>query len=271
MAAVNASARTMWALGDYHRFATETVWELGPVLVRACGVSAGQRVLDVAAGTGNVAIRAAQAGARVVASDVATENFDAGRRAARAAGVDLEWVEGDAQALPFADDEFDVVTSCFGVMFAPDHAAAARELLRVCRPGGVIGLVNFTPGGAGGDFFRVLSAYAPPAPSGARSPLLWGTEDHVKGLLGGQVQALEMTRHDYAETATSPRSYFELFRDSFGPMVAIYAGLRDQAERRAELDAAFLQFIARWNRGGSGSQVRIPYEYLLVVARKPGA
>src|SRR5687767_6358831 len=198
-----AAERAMWALGDYHRFAKETVWELGPVLVAACGVSAGQRVLDVAAGTGNVAIRAAQTGASVVASDVTLENFDAGRRAARTAGVDLEWIEGDAQALPFADDEFDVVTSCFGVMFAPDHEAAASELLRVCRPGGVIGLINFTPDGAGGDFFRVLSAYAPPSPSAAPSPLLWGTEDHVKNLFGDRVQALAMSRHEYCETAMS--------------------------------------------------------------------
>ena len=271
MATVHASARTMWALGDYHRFATETVWELGPVLVTACGVSAGQRVLDVAAGTGNVAIRAAQAGARVVASDVTPENFDAGRRAARAAGVDVEWTEGDAQALPFANDEFDVVTSCFGVMFAPDHGAAANELLRVCRPGGVIGLINFTPDGAGGDFFRVLSAFAPPAPSGAPSPLLWGTKDHVKNLFGHRVQALEMTRHEYCETAMSSRAYFELFRDSFGPMVAIYAGLRGEPGRIAELDAAFMKFIARWNRNTSEGHVRIPYEYLLVLAHKLGA
>src|SRR5688572_17931389 len=271
MVTVNASARAMWASGDYHRFATATVWELGPVLVAACGVSAGQRVLDVAAGTGNVAIRAAQTGASVVASDVTLENFDAGRRAARTAGVDLEWIEGDAQALPFADDEFDVVTSCFGVMFAPDHEAAASELLRVCRPGGVIGLINFTPDGAGGDFFRVLSAFAPPAPSAAPSPLLWGTEDHVKNLFGERVQALEMTRHEYCETAMSSRVYFELFRDSFGPMVAIHAGLCDQAARSAELDAAFMKFIARWNRGTSEGQVRIPYEYLLVVAHKLGA
>mgnify|MGYP001407192110 CR=1 FL=1 len=271
MATVNASARAIWALGDYHRFATETVWELGSVLVTACGVSAGQRVLDVAAGTGNVAIRAAQTGASVVASDVTPENFDAGRRAARAAGVDVEWIEGDAQALPFANDEFDVVTSCFGVMFAPDHGTAASELLRVCRPGGVIGLINFTPDGAGGDFFRVLSAYAPPAPSAAPSPLLWGTEDHVKNLVGHGVQALEMTRHEYDETAASSRAYFELFRDSFGPMVAIRAGLRDQAARLAELDAAFMKFIARWNRDASEGHVRIPYEYLLVLAHKLGA
>jgi ubiquinone/menaquinone biosynthesis C-methylase UbiE len=268
MATVNSSARMMWALGDYHRFAIETVWELGPVLVTACRVSAGQRVLDVAAGSGNVGIRAGQAGASVVASDVTPENFDSGRRAARAAGVDLGWIAGDAAALPFADDQFDVVTSCFGVMFAPDHRAAASELLRVCRPGGVIGLINFTPDGAGGDFFRVLSAYAPPAPSAAPSPLLWGTEEHVKNLFGDRVQPLEMTRHEYCETAMSSRAYYELFRDSFGPMVAIRAGLRDQPARMAELDAAFMKFIARWNRNASEGRVRIPYEYLLVIAHK---
>jgi ubiquinone/menaquinone biosynthesis C-methylase UbiE len=268
MAAINA-VRTMWALGDYHRFATATVWELGPVLAAACGISKGQRVLDVAAGTGNVAIRAAQAGASVVASDVTPENFDAGRGAAREAGVDLEWVEGDAQALPFDAAEFDVVTSCFGAMFAADHRATAGELLRVCRPGGVIGMINFTPDGAGGDFFRMLSAYAPPAPPDALPPLLWGTEDHVRNLFGDRVQSLKMTRHKYFETAASSREYFELFRHTFGPMLAIYASLNDQAGRTAELDAQFLQFIDRWNRGAPEHRVRIPYEYLLVVARKP--
>ncbi|MGH7694548.1 MAG: class I SAM-dependent methyltransferase, partial [Gemmatimonadaceae bacterium] len=128
--------RRMWALGDYHRFATETVWQLGPILVRACGISAGQRVLDVAAGTGNVAIRAAEVGARVVASDLTPENFAAGRREAAARGVELEWIEADAERLPFADDEFDVVTSSLGAIFAPDHRAAAYEMFRVCRRGG---------------------------------------------------------------------------------------------------------------------------------------
>lgn len=270
MASANASVRTMWALGDYHRFATATVWGLGPLLVRACGISAGQRVLDVAAGTGNVAIRAAQAGASVVASDVTPENFDAGRHAAREAGVDLEWIEGDAQALPFGDAEFDVVTSCFGAMFAPDHQAVASELTRVCRHGGVIGMMNFTPDDAGGDFFRILAGYAPPAPPGALPPLLWGTEDHVRNLYGQKVRSLTMTRQEYVETASSSREYFELFRHSFGPMVAIHASLSDQPVRAAELDAAFLQFIERWNRGGPNGRVEIPYEYLLVIARKDG-
>jgi ubiquinone/menaquinone biosynthesis C-methylase UbiE len=268
MTAANAAVRTMWALGDYHRFALSTVWQLGPALVSACDISAGQRVLDVAAGTGNIAIRAAQAGASVVASDVTIENFDAGRRAAGEMGVEVEWVEGDAAALPFADAEFDVVTSCLGAMFAPDHQAVASELLRVCRPGGVIGMINFTPDGAGADFFRVLAPYAPLPPPGALPPLLWGTEEHVRKLYGNAVHSLVMSRHDYVETASSPRDYLELFRTTFGPMVAIYASLSDPA-RSADLDAAFLEFVARWNRGGPPvGDVAIPYEYLLVVACK---
>jgi ubiquinone/menaquinone biosynthesis C-methylase UbiE len=267
MASANASVRSMWALGDYHRFATATVWGLGPVLVKACGIARGQRVVDVAAGTGNVAIRAALAGANVAALDMTPEHFDAGRRVAREAGVELEWIEGDAQAIPFDDAEFDVVTSCLGAMFAPDHHATARELVRVCRSGGVIGMINFTPNGAGADFFRMLAAYLP-APPDAPVPLLWGTEDYVRGLLGEAARSLTMTRHEYVETASSPREYFELFRDTFGPLVAIYASLGQDAARITELDAAFHQFIARWNRSASAGRVEIPYEYLLVVVRK---
>ncbi len=159
-----AAERAMWALGDYHAFAKQTVWELGPLLVEACGITEGQRVLDVAAGTGNVAIRAAAAGADVVASDLTPENFDAGRAEARAQGVAVEWVEADAEALPFADGEFDAVTSSFGAMFAPDHQQVADELLRVCRPGGTIGMINFTPDGTAAAFFDTLARYAPPPP-----------------------------------------------------------------------------------------------------------
>src|ERR687898_2526256 len=171
---IKAAARAAWALGDYHRFAKATVWEVGPVLVKACGISPGHRVLDVAAGTGNTAIRAAEAGAQVVASDLTPENFHAGRREAEAHGVELEWVEADAQALPFADGEFDVVTSSFGAMFAPDHQAVADELLRVCRSGGTIGMTNFTPEGLAAEFFGVFMPYAPAPPPGALPPGLWG-------------------------------------------------------------------------------------------------
>jgi ubiquinone/menaquinone biosynthesis C-methylase UbiE len=260
----------MWALGDYHAFSRTTVWQLGPVLVDACGVHAGQRVLDVASGTGNVAIRAALAGASVVASDLTPEHFDAGRRAAREAGVELEWIEGDAEALPFADHDFDVVLSCFGAMFAPDHEKVAGELLRVCRPGGTIGMINFTPEGAGGEFFRLLAPYTPPPPPGARFPLQWGDEGYVQALFGERVASMETTRRTYVERAPHARAYFDLFRTTFGPMVAILAGLADAPERAAALEREFLDFAARANRGAPGGPLEIPYEYLLVVARTRG-
>ena len=265
---IKAAQRAMWALGDYHRFATSTVWELGPVLVDACRISRGQRVLDVAAGTGNVAIRAAMTGAAVIASDLTPENFEAGRRAARAAGVEVEWIEGDAEALPFEHDEFDVVTSCFGAMFAPDQQRVANELLRVCRAGGTIGMINFTSEGRGGDFFRLLAPYAPPPPPGALPPVMWGNEEHVQKLFGQRIESLEMTRREYVERAASPRAYLDLFKQTFGPMMAICTTLADQPERAAALDRAFLEFVERSNRGKPEGPVEIPYEYLLVVARK---
>ena len=191
---VKAQQRAMWALGDYHRFARHTVWGFGPVLVEACGISAGQRVLDVAAGSGNVAIRAAEAGAQVVAVDLTPENFEAGRREARARGVELEWVEGDAESLPFGDGEFDVVTSSVGAIFAPDHQAVADELVRVCRPGGTIGMINFTPEGLAGEFFALFGRHAPPPPPGAPPPVLWGSEAHLRELFGDRLASLELTR-----------------------------------------------------------------------------
>jgi ubiquinone/menaquinone biosynthesis C-methylase UbiE len=239
----------MWAMGDYHAFAKATIWDLGLVLVEACGISPGQRVLDVAAGTGNTAIRAARAGARVVAVDLTPENFEAGRREARTQGVDLEWMEGDAEALPFGDDEFDVVTSSFGAMFAPEHQAVANQLLRVCRPGGTIGMLNFTPEGLAGDLFGVLEPYAPPPPPDSLPPVLWGSEGHVRDLLGDRVESLEMRRAEYMEQAGSPEEYYELFRKTFGPVVAIYASVADQPERAAKLDQAFFDFVTRANRG----------------------
>lgn len=260
-----AAARAMWALGDYHTFATQTVWEVGPVLVAACGISKGQRVLDVGAGTGNVAIRAAEAGAHVVASDLTPENFDAGRLEARRREVEIEWVEADAESLPFGDGEFDVITSSFGAMFAPDHQKVADELVRVCRPGGTIGMVNFTPGGLGGEFFAVFGRYAPPPPAGELPPVLWGREEHVRELFGHRVASLEMTRRTYVERAASPRDYAEFFHRTFGPMVALRTGL---AEGAADFDREFLDFATRSNSGAPDGLAEYHYEYLLVVARK---
>ena len=263
------ATRAVWGLGDYHRFAKETVWGLGPVLVGACGIGPGHRVLDVAAGSGNVALRAAAAGADVVASDLTPENLEAGRREAEALGLDLEWVPADAQALPFEDGEFDAVTSSFGAMFAPDHHATARELLRVCRPGGVIGMVNFTPEGLGGRFFGVVAPYLPPPPAHALPPLLWGDEGHVRELFGDAVGSLSLTRDTYVERAASPNAYCELFEETFGPVVAIREG--SQPERVAAFDRDFLRFAVESNRSTAGHPAEYEYEYLLVVARKRGS
>ena len=164
--ALKAKHRTMWALGNYDAVATEIIADLGSILVDAAGIEPGNRVLDVAAGSGNVAIPAAQTGASVVASDLTPELLDIGRRRAEAAGIELRWETGDAEALPYADGEFDAVLSCVGVMFAPHHQAAADELVRVCRPGGTIGLISWTPAGFIGQMFATMKPYAPPPPRG---------------------------------------------------------------------------------------------------------
>lgn len=267
---LGAATRAAWALGDYHQFAKQTIWELGEELVRACGISTEQRVLDVAAGTGNTAIRAAEAGAEVVASDLTPENFEAGRREAEAHGVKLEWVEADAEALPFADGEFDVVTSSFGAIFAPDHQAVADEMLRVCRPGGTIGMLNFTPEGLISAFFGALAPYMPPPPPEALPPALWGSEEHVRELFGDRLESLEMTRGEYVERADSPRAYRELFKQTFGPVVATYASLAEEPERVAALDRDFLEFATRANGGPPEGPAEYRYEYLLVIARRCG-
>ena len=265
---VKAQQRAMWALGDYHRFATRTVWGFGPVLVDACGISAGQRVLDVATGSGNVAIRAAEAGAQVVAVDLAPENFEAGRREARTRGVELEWVEGDAEALPFGDGEFDVVTSSVGAIFAPDHQAVADELVRVCRPGGTIGMINFTPEGLAADFFELFARHAPPPPPGALPPVLWGSDAHLRELFGDRLAALELTRRQYVERSPGDAAaYCDFFKQTFGPVIGLYASLADRPDRLAALDRDFLGFATRSNQAPPDGPAEYPYEYLLVIAR----
>ncbi|MFE0862444.1 class I SAM-dependent methyltransferase [Streptomyces rochei] len=185
--ALKAKHRAMWALGDYPAVATRVVAGLGPVLVDACAVKEGDRVLDVAAGSGNAAIPAALAGGDVVASDLTPELLAVGRGEAEARGAVLSWQEADAEALPFEDAAFDTVMSCVGVMFAPHHRAAADELVRVCRAGGTIGLLSWTPEGFIGRMFATLKPYAPPPPPGVQPPPLWGKEEHVRALLGDRV------------------------------------------------------------------------------------
>lgn len=266
---VRAAVRTMWALGDYNRFATDLDSQLGRDLVEACGIGGGQRVLDVAAGSGNVAIRAAEAGADVVASDITVENMKAGEREASKRGVDLEWVEADAQALPFGDAEFDVVTSAVGAMFAPDQQAVADELLRVCRPGGTVAMANFTPDGLAAEFFGVLGPYLPPPPPGAASPLLWGKEDHVRQLFGDRVSSLEADERQLVETVPgTPVEYCEFYKQTFGPVIAAFESVEDDPQRTADLDREFFDFVTSANAGPPEGPAELRFDYLLVLARK---
>jgi ubiquinone/menaquinone biosynthesis C-methylase UbiE len=263
-----AATRAAWALGDYHRFAKQTVWPLGPVLVEACGIRPGERVLDVAAGTGNAAIRAAEAGAGVVACDLTPEHFAAGRREAGERGVELEWVEGDAEALPFPDGAFDVVISSFGVIFAPDHRRAADELVRVCRPGGRIGLLSFTPEGLIGPFFAALAPYAPPPEPGAGGPPQWGSVDHLHGLFGDRVAWTALDRREYSEWAPSPERYADLLLETFGPIVAMAEALAQEPERLAAMRRDLHAFARAADAGRPGGPAEYRYEYLLAVGRR---
>ena len=197
-----------------------------------------------------------------MASDLTPENFEAGRREAAAQKVDLDWVEADAEALPFADGEFDVVTSSFGAIFAPNHQAVADEMLRVCRPGGTIGMLNFTPEGLISDFFGALAPYMPPPPPGAMPPPLWGSEEHVRELFADRLESLEMSRRHYVERADSPRDYRELFKQTFGPVVATYVRLVDDPDRagcaRPRLPGLRDAREQRTVRRGRGVPIRVP-------------
>ena len=268
---LKAKHRALWASGDYPAVAAELIPEFGPELVRACGVRAGDHVLDVAAGSGNAAIEAAAAGAVVTASDLTPELFDAGRRIAAQRGVELEWVEADAELLPFADNGFDIVMSSVGVMFAPHHQATANELVRVCRPGGTIGLINWTPQGFIGNLFATMKPYAPPPPAGASPAPLWGDEDHVRELFGDRVSGLEMRRQQIViEHSPSPEEFREYWKRNYGPTIAAYKFKADQPERVSALDRDFLSFLTDWNHSTEPGRTAYHAEYLLVTATKSG-
>ncbi|MFP5297999.1 MAG: class I SAM-dependent methyltransferase [Actinomycetota bacterium] len=259
--------RAMWASGDYPQIATDITEPLGSVLVEASGVERGDRVLDVAAGTGNVAIAAAKAGAHVVASDLTPELFESGRLRAIEHGVILEWHEGDAEALPYGDGHFDKVLSCVGVMFAPHHDRSADELLRVCRRGGTIGLINWTPEGFIGQMFATMKPYAPPAPPGAQPPPLWGDLDHLGSLFGDRVTQVDAHRRSLGiGIFRSAEAFRDYFKENYGPTIAIYKYIAADPERVAALDEDLVRLAERFNVGSDGFAME--WEYLLYTAKK---
>lgn len=259
---LEAKHRALWALGDYAAIAANIVRPLGPVLVEASGIGPGDRVLDVAAGTGNAAIAAAATGAQVTASDLCPELVEQGRRLGTEAGVVIDWSEANAEALPYPDESFDVVLSCIGVMFAPHHQQAADELLRVTRPGGRIGLIAWTPDGFIGQLFATMKPYVPPPPPGVSAPPRWGDEDHVRTLLGDRVGELSCERRQLEVNAYADGAAFrDHFKADYGPTISAYRAIATDADRVAALDA---EIAALGDRFISGSTM--PWEYLLTVA-----
>jgi SAM-dependent methyltransferase len=268
---LKARQRASWALGDYHRFASESIWGFGSELVAACGITAGQRVLDVAAGSGNVAIRAAEAGARVIASDLTPENFEAGRREARARGVELDWVEADAEALPFGAGEFDVVTSAVGAIFAPHHQTVADELLRVCRPSGTIGMIAIVPSGFVVDLFKIMERYSRSAPVASMSTLQWGREEHAREMFGDRVEWLELRREgSVLHRFEGPAGFVDYFTATHPLMVALRRDLADEPARVAALDRELLQAATHGMSDSVEGLRAFDVETLLIVARKRG-
>ena len=267
--ALKAKHRAMWALGDYPSVAAEIIPDLGAVLVDACGVGPGIRVLDVAAGSGNATIPAALTGASVVACDLTPELFASGRDKAAQHGVEVEWLEADAEALPFADGEFDVVLSCVGVMFAPHHQATADELTRVCRPGGTIGLLSWTPEGFLGQMLATMKPYAPSPPPGAQPPPLWGDENHVRTLFGDRVTDVTARRDNVrVDRFDDPETFREYFKTNYGPTIVAYRGIAEDPDRIDALDRDLADLARRFDYGTDTTVM--DWEYLLLTARNRG-
>jgi SAM-dependent methyltransferase len=262
--AIKQRQQQAWASGDFHAVAARIVL-VAEHLVDTADLHAGSRVLDVATGSGNAAIAAARLGCKVVGVDYVPELLERGRQRAAAEGLDLELLEGDAEALPFPDASFDAVTSVFGSMFAPDHAQAAAELLRVVRPGGTIALASWTPDSFIGDLFRTQGAYVPP-PAGVPSPMLWGTEAHLRELFGDGIAWLEVEERTFTWRFRSAEEFVAFFRGWYGPTLKAFAAVEGEAYDGLERD--LVELARRYDRLDCAGAIAIPATYTEAVARK---
>jgi ubiquinone/menaquinone biosynthesis C-methylase UbiE len=263
LAAVKQRQQQAWASGDFAVVAGRIVI-VAEQLCETADLHAGWHVLDVATGSGNAAIAAARLGCSVVGVDYVPSLLERGRERAEAEGLPVVFAEGDAEALPYPDDSFDAVTSVFGSMFAPDHERAAAELMRVCRPGGTIALASWTPDGFVGDLFRTVAAHVPP-PAGVQSPMLWGTESHLRNLFGDGIASLEVDERIFTWRFTSAEEFVDFFRTWYGPTYKAFASLEGDAGEALEQDLVELARRSDRLGGGSGS-IAIPAAYIEAVA-----
>ncbi len=263
LTAIKARQHGAWSSGDYALIGS-TLQVVGEQLCEALDLRAGQRVLDVAAGNGNASLAAARRWCEVTATDYVPALLERARARADANGLAMAFQEADAEKLPFDNASFDVVTSTFGVMFTPDQEKAASEMVRVCRSGGKMGLANWTPQGFIGETFKTIGRYVPPS-AGAKSPLLWGTRDHLHYLFGDHVASISAVQRNFIFRYRSTTHFIDMFKAYYGPMVKAFAALDDA--KQGALTADLEDLIARFNRAGDGTMV-VPGEYLEVVVRK---
>lgn len=261
--AIKQRQQAAWASGDYAVIGT-MLQIVGESLAEAVDIRADERVLDVAAGNGNATLAAARRFAQVTSTDYVSHLLDKGAARAKAEGLDIQFQAADAEALPFEAESFDVALSTFGIMFTPQHSQAAREITRVVRHGGRIGLANWTPDGFIGQVFRIIAAYSPP-PAGTQSPMLWGTEPHIVGLFGPQAADIRCVRRNFNFRYRSAAHWIEVFRSFYGPVHKLYAAL--DAERQVSLTKDLTALLERLNMGGANSLV-VPSEYLEAVIVK---